>query len=122
MRTLNQERMPHDFSVANLRQSPSLHSRLDADYNGWWMCLIPTEIIREVGLALPAFIKWDDAEYSLRARDAGFPTVSVPGVALWHVSWVGKDDSIDWQAYFHGAEPNRGGSVALSGAAGRHPF
>lgn len=100
-RTLNQERMPHDFSVANLRQSPSLHSRLDADYNGWWMCLIPTEIIREVGLALPAFIKWDDAEYSLRAREAGFPTVSVPGVALWHVSWVGKDDSIDWQAYFH---------------------
>ncbi|MBN9178510.1 MAG: glycosyltransferase [Microbacterium sp.] len=100
-RTLNQERMPHDFSVANLRQSPLLHSRLDADYNGWWMCLIPKEVVREVGLALPAFIKWDDAEYSLRAREAGFPTVSVPGVALWHVSWVGKDDSIDWQAYFH---------------------
>lgn len=100
-RTLNQERMPHDFSIANLRQSPTLHARLDADYNGWWMCLIPTEIIRTVGLALPAFIKWDDAEYCLRAREAGFPTVSVPGVALWHVSWVGKDDSIDWQAYFH---------------------
>ncbi|MCT9818750.1 glycosyltransferase [Microbacterium sp. W1N] len=100
-RTLYQERMPHDFAVANLRQSPTLHMRLDADYNGWWMCLIPTEIIREIGLALPAFIKWDDAEYSLRARDAGYPTVSVPGVALWHVSWVGKDDSIDWQAYFH---------------------
>lgn len=100
-RTLYQERMPHDFAVANLRQSPTLHMRLDADYNGWWMCLIPTEIIREVGLSLPAFIKWDDAEYCLRARDAGYPTVSVPGVALWHVSWVGKDDSIDWQAYFH---------------------
>jgi galactofuranosylgalactofuranosylrhamnosyl-N-acetylglucosaminyl-diphospho-decaprenol beta-1,5/1,6-galactofuranosyltransferase len=100
-RTLYQERMPHDFSLANLRQSPILHQRLDSDYNGWWMCLIPTEIIREIGLSLPAFIKWDDAEYCLRARDAGYPTVSVPGVALWHVSWVGKDDSIDWQAYFH---------------------
>lgn len=100
-RTLNQDRMPHDFSVANLRQSPTLHARLDADYNGWWMCLIPTEVIREVGLSLPAFIKWDDAEFCLRAGEAGFPTVSVPGVALWHVSWVGKDDSIDWQAYFH---------------------
>src|SRR5690606_8464337 len=21
--------------------------------------------------------------------------------ALWHVSWVNKDDTIDWQAYFH---------------------
>ncbi|WP_409047300.1 glycosyltransferase [Microbacterium sp. HA-8] len=100
-RNLFQERMPHDFSVANLRQTPLLHARLDADYNGWWMCLIPTAILRDVGLALPAFIKWDDAEYCLRAGEAGYPTVSLPGVALWHVSWVGKDDSIDWQAYFH---------------------
>lgn len=100
-RALYQEKLPHDFSVANLRQTPMLHMRMDADYNGWWMCLLPVEVIREVGLALPAFIKWDDAEFSLRARDAGYPTVSVPGVALWHVSWVGKDDSIDWQAYFH---------------------
>ena len=100
-RTLNQERMPHDFSVANLRQTPELHARLDADYNGWWMCLIPVEVLRTVGLSLPAFIKWDDAEYCLRAGEAGFPTVSVPGVALWHVSWLGKDDSLDWQAYFH---------------------
>jgi galactofuranosylgalactofuranosylrhamnosyl-N-acetylglucosaminyl-diphospho-decaprenol beta-1,5/1,6-galactofuranosyltransferase len=100
-RNLFQERMPHDFRRANLRQSPLLHLRMDADYNGWWMCLIPVAAIREIGLSLPAFIKWDDAEFCLRAREAGFATVSMPGVALWHVSWVGKDDSIDWQAYFH---------------------
>ncbi|OCG73897.1 glycosyl transferase [Microbacterium sediminis] len=100
-RNLFQEEMPHDFREANLRQSPTLHMRMDADYNGWWMCLIPKAAIEKVGLALPAFIKWDDAEFALRAREAGFPTVSLPGVALWHVSWVGKDDSIDWQAYFH---------------------
>ncbi|MEJ1091108.1 glycosyltransferase [Microbacterium istanbulense] len=100
-RNLFQEEMPHDFGVANLRQSPLLHMRMDADYNGWWMCLIPLDAIRKVGLALPAFIKWDDAEFCLRAGEAGFPTVSLPGVALWHVSWVNKDDTIDWQAYFH---------------------
>lgn len=100
-RNLHQEVMPHDFARSNLRQSPILHQRLDSDYNGWWMCLIPTEVIRDIGLPLPAFIKWDDAEHCLRARSSGYPTVSVPGVALWHVSWVGKDDSIDWQAYFH---------------------
>ena len=100
-RNLYQESMPHDFGTANLRQSRLLHMRLDADYNGWWMCLIPVEAIRRVGLSLPAFIKWDDAEFCLRAGKAGFPTVSLPGVALWHVSWVNKDDSIDWQAYFH---------------------
>ncbi|WP_221585411.1 glycosyltransferase [Microbacterium sp. G2-8] len=100
-RSLYQEKMPHDFREANLRQSPLLHMRMDADYNGWWMCLIPKAAIEEVGLSLPAFIKWDDAEFCLRAREAGFPTVSLPGAALWHVSWVGKDDAIDWQAYYH---------------------
>jgi len=27
------------------------------DYNGWWMTLIPVEVIREIGLSLPLFIK-----------------------------------------------------------------
>jgi galactofuranosylgalactofuranosylrhamnosyl-N-acetylglucosaminyl-diphospho-decaprenol beta-1,5/1,6-galactofuranosyltransferase len=69
------------------------------------MCLIPTEVLRKVGLALPMFIKWDDAEFGLRASQHGFPTVSLPGVAVWHVPWHEKDDTIDWQAYFH--ERNR---------------
>jgi galactofuranosylgalactofuranosylrhamnosyl-N-acetylglucosaminyl-diphospho-decaprenol beta-1,5/1,6-galactofuranosyltransferase len=95
----------HDFSVANLRQTAWLHRRVDVDYNGWWMCLIPTKVIREIGLSLPLFIKWDDAEYGLRAREAGFATVSLPGAAVWHVSWIDKDDLVGWQAYFH--ERNR---------------
>ena len=95
----------HDFAVSGLRSSPILHRRWDADYNGWWMCLIPVRIIRDAGLPLPVFIKWDDAEYSLRARTLGFPTVSLPGAAVWHVSWADKDDAVDWQAYFH--ERNR---------------
>lgn len=95
----------HDFRQRNLRQTPWMHRRVDVDFNGWWMCLIPTAVIREIGLSLPVFIKWDDAEYSLRAKEAGFPTVSLPGAALWHVSWIDKDDSLGWQAYFH--ERNR---------------
>jgi galactofuranosylgalactofuranosylrhamnosyl-N-acetylglucosaminyl-diphospho-decaprenol beta-1,5/1,6-galactofuranosyltransferase len=91
----------HDFGRRNLRHTPWLHRRSDADYNGWWMCLIPTQVIRDLGLALPVFIKWDDAEYGLRARDAGYPTVSMPGVAAWHVTWQDKSDSVDWQAYYH---------------------
>ena len=91
----------HDFGRRNLRNTPWLHRRADSDYNGWWMCMIPTRIVREIGLALPVFIKWDDAEYALRARDNGYPTVSMPGVAAWHVPWLDKNDAQDWQAYFH---------------------
>ena len=91
----------HDFGRRNLRNTPWLHRRVDVDYNGWWMCLIPITIIRELGLALPVFIKWDDAEYGLRAAKAGYPTVSMPGVATWHIAWLDKNDAIDWGAYYH---------------------
>ncbi len=91
----------HDFLHANLRSTPWLHRRVDVDYNGWWMDLIPTQVIREIGLSLPVFIKWDDAEYGVRAKEAGYHTVSLPGAAVWHVSWIDKDDLVGWQAYFH---------------------
>ncbi|GAB3357567.1 glycosyltransferase [Modestobacter lapidis] len=91
----------HDFGEHSLRESPDLHRRIDVDYNGWWMCLIPRTVFEEIGMPLPVFIKWDDAEYGLRAFAAGYPTVSLPGTAIWHLSWGDKDDASDWQAYFH---------------------
>ena len=91
----------HNFARQSLQGTKWLHRRVDVDYNGWWMCLIPTQTIREIGLSLPMFIKWDDAEFGLRAQEAGYPTVTLPGVAVWHVPWHEKDDTIDWQAYFH---------------------
>jgi galactofuranosylgalactofuranosylrhamnosyl-N-acetylglucosaminyl-diphospho-decaprenol beta-1,5/1,6-galactofuranosyltransferase len=91
----------HDFGQANLRQTTWLHRRYDVDYNGWWMSLLPISTVKEIGLSLPIFIKWDDAEFSLRAREYGVPTVTLPGAAVWHVSWVDKDDTHDWQAFFH---------------------
>ena len=65
------------------------------------MCLIPRVVLEEVGLSLPVFIKWDDSEFGLRAKEAGYPTVSFPGAAVWHVPWTDKNDGVDWQSYFH---------------------
>ena len=95
----------HHLDQASLRSTRVLHRRVDVDYNGWWMTLIPISVVREIGLSLPLFIKWDDAEYSLRAQKAGVPTVTLPGAAVWHVPWTDKDDTLDWQAYYH--ERNR---------------
>lgn len=83
------------------KSSADLHRRIDVDYNGWWMCLIPRVVAETIGQPLPLFIKWDDAEYGLRAGQHGFPTATWPGIAIWHMAWSGKDDAIDWQAYFH---------------------
>lgn len=91
----------HDFSGYPLLTTRWLHHRADDGYNGWWMCLIPTRALRETGYSLPFFLKWDDAEYGLRAAELGYRTVSFPGAAIWHVAWVDKDDAVDWQVYFH---------------------
>ncbi|WP_426324268.1 glycosyltransferase [Microbacterium sp. E-13] len=112
-----------DLATATIENTPALSRRVDVDFNGWWMCLVPVPLVRTAGASLPLFIKWDDAEFGLRAADAGVGTVSLPGAALWHMPWTAKDDGLDWQAYFqlrnrivaallHGGR--RGGGVLTS--------
>ncbi|BBZ65024.1 galactofuranosyl transferase GlfT2 [Mycolicibacterium insubricum] len=98
----------HDFAKHPLiddspdnAKSLLLHRRIDVDFNGWWMCMIPRAVAEELGQPVPLFIKWDDVEYGLRAAEHGYPTVTMPGTAIWHMAWSDKDDAIDWQAYFH---------------------
>ncbi len=90
-----------DFAARNLRSSRWLHKRVDVDFNGWFMCLIPRQVLAEIGLSLPLFLKWDDSEFGLRAKAAGYPTVTFPGAAVWHVPWTDKNDALDWQSFFH---------------------
>jgi galactofuranosylgalactofuranosylrhamnosyl-N-acetylglucosaminyl-diphospho-decaprenol beta-1,5/1,6-galactofuranosyltransferase len=94
-------KVDHDFGQFSLRESPELHRRIDATYNGWWMCLFPREVVEQNGLPLPLFIKCDDAEYSLRAGAHDVPTVTLPGSAVWHEPWTDKNDTKDWTVYFH---------------------
>ncbi|SFR42186.1 galactofuranosylgalactofuranosylrhamnosyl-N-acetylglucosaminyl-diphospho-decaprenol beta-1,5/1,6-galactofuranosyltransferase [Microbacterium azadirachtae] len=89
-----------DLAAHPLESTPGLRRFRPVDFNGWWMCLVPTQVVRAVGASLPLFIKWDDAEFGLRAAAAGHRTLTIPGVALWHVPWTSKDDGLDWQAYF----------------------
>ena len=90
----------HDFARRPLRDTPERHQRIDSDFNGWWTCLIPVAVIRDVGLSLPVFIKFDDTEYCLRAKEHGYPTVCLPGLAVWHQAWHAKDPGRTWEEYF----------------------
>jgi galactofuranosylgalactofuranosylrhamnosyl-N-acetylglucosaminyl-diphospho-decaprenol beta-1,5/1,6-galactofuranosyltransferase len=73
--------------------------RVDADYNAWWSCLIPAEVVAKIGLPLPLFFQWDDVEYGYRARANGFATVTLPGAGLWHADFDWKDAD-KWNEYF----------------------
>lgn len=90
----------HDFAARPFRSSTFWHALQRSDYNGWWFCLIPTDLLRDIGLSLPLFLKGDDAEFGRRARAAGVETVSLPGVAVWHLGWGGKAPTRSWEAYF----------------------
>ncbi|TNC21824.1 glycosyltransferase [Amycolatopsis alkalitolerans] len=73
--------------------------RVDAEYNAWWSCVIPPQVLAGVGYPLPMFFQWDDIEYGLRARDAGFATVTLAGAGVWHADFSWKDWD-DWSRYF----------------------
>ena len=106
----------HDLAAAGLVESPWMHRRVDVDYTAWWMCLIPVEVLKAVGLSAPFFIAWDDAEFGVRAAAYGFPTVTLPGVAIWHMPFTTKADASDWKTYFE--ERNRLITALLHAAPG----
>ena len=65
--------------------------RLGVDYNAWWTCLVPSQVIDEIGLALPLFFQVDDVDFAYRAAAAGYPTETIPGSAVWHADFYWKD-------------------------------
>ena len=51
------------------------------NYNGWFLCCIPVEIIREDNLPLPLFVRGDDQEFAKRNRAK---IITMNGIAVWH--------------------------------------
>ncbi|MFC8731673.1 glycosyltransferase [Luteimicrobium sp. NPDC057192] len=70
-----------------------------AQYGGWWGCLVPAGASDDLGLAAPFFLKWDDAEYGLRAGRAGYDVRTLPGFAVRHPTWATKGTSSSWSSW-----------------------
>jgi galactofuranosylgalactofuranosylrhamnosyl-N-acetylglucosaminyl-diphospho-decaprenol beta-1,5/1,6-galactofuranosyltransferase len=71
-----------------------------ANYNGWFYCCIPTQIIHENNLPLPIFIHYDDIEYGVRNI---LPVITINGICVWHPTPDGKAPL--WMTYYN--ERNR---------------
>jgi len=85
----------------DLREPEALDALLDPSamhFNGWWMFGFPKQWVERVGMPLPCFIRGDDIEFGLRLHEAGLPTVTLPGVGIWHEPFYLKLGG--WQLYY----------------------
>lgn len=78
------------FDAMAVRETPN--------YAGWWGALLPPGMVSEVGLPAPFFLKWDDAEYGLRATKRGYEFMALPGTGVWHPTWGAHKTLTTWVA------------------------
>ncbi len=67
-------------------------------YNGWWFFAFPLVVLQRAGLPLPLFLRGDDLEFGCRLMRQGVPTVSPPGIAVWHEPCERKGRG--WHAFY----------------------
>ena len=61
-----------------------------AEYNAWWYCCFPLEIVTEENLPLPLFIRGDDVEYGIRNMKQ---LILMNGICVWHEPFENKYSS-----------------------------
>ncbi|MEP7018305.1 MAG: glycosyltransferase [Actinomycetota bacterium] len=98
-------RLNLDLAHSPVSDHRSLGPARSIDLQPSSMSLIPRAVVVGIGLPLPFFRTWDDVEFGLRAKAAGFVSVVLPGTASWQ-QHLDADANVDanadagWQAYF----------------------
>ncbi len=88
----------HNIDLSDHGEQWRFDSPVGTDFNAWWFCILPLEPCRNMGLPTPVFIRGDDFEYGQRLAHAGVPTVTLPGIAVWHEPFYAKAQG--WQSYY----------------------
>ncbi len=60
------------------------------EYNAWWYCCFPMDIVNADNLPLPIFIRGDDLEYGLRNMKT---LILMNGICVWHEPFENKYSS-----------------------------
>jgi galactofuranosylgalactofuranosylrhamnosyl-N-acetylglucosaminyl-diphospho-decaprenol beta-1,5/1,6-galactofuranosyltransferase len=104
----NENLQPHPFAVVpintklNLEEDKSINSLIhekQADYGGFWFFAFSRQIVQEIGLPIPCFIRMDDIEFGLRIKQkAKQQIIAFPGIAVWHEPFYAKNPV--WTEYY----------------------
>ncbi|MGN1457734.1 MAG: hypothetical protein ACI4XP_07245 [Acutalibacteraceae bacterium] len=60
------------------------------EFNAWWYCAFPADVISDSNLPLPLFIRGDDVEYGLRNMKH---LILMNGICVWHEPFENKYSS-----------------------------
>lgn len=88
----------HQADLSDPARLGLFNAPVGTDYNAWWFCILPLADVARIGLPAPVFIRGDDFEYGQRLAAAGVPTVTLPGIGVWHEPFYAKPTS--WQDYY----------------------
>lgn len=86
----------------DLRDINSLNKLLvedHIDYGGFWFFSFSKELVEQIKLPLPLFIKIDDIEFCLRIKNLGSKVVAFPSIAVWHQPASAKN--LNWETYYY---------------------
>lgn len=61
-----------------------------AQFNAWWYCAFPADIVTDNNLPMPIFIRGDDVEYGLRNMKH---LILMNGICVWHEPFENKYSS-----------------------------
>jgi galactofuranosylgalactofuranosylrhamnosyl-N-acetylglucosaminyl-diphospho-decaprenol beta-1,5/1,6-galactofuranosyltransferase len=86
----------------DLREPSTLNLLLqdeEVDYGGFWYFAFSKEVVDNIGLPLPFFIKVDDIEFCLRVKQyLNNAIVAFPAFAVWHEPFYAKNPV--WDIYY----------------------
>lgn len=88
----------HNVDLSDPGQLWQFNTPVKTDYNAWWFCILPVERARALALPAPIFIRGDDFEYGQRLARDGVPTITLPGIGVWHEPFYAKPTG--WQNYY----------------------
>jgi galactofuranosylgalactofuranosylrhamnosyl-N-acetylglucosaminyl-diphospho-decaprenol beta-1,5/1,6-galactofuranosyltransferase len=86
----------------DLREASSLNRLLveeKIDYGGFWFFSFSKEVVDQIKLPLPLFIKVDDIEFCLRIKNLWGKIVPFPSIAVWHQPASAKN--LNWETYYY---------------------
>ena len=79
-----------DYDLRDVKSVVLNEIEESSQYNAWWYCAFPANVVNDENLPLPIFIRGDDIEYGLRNMRH---LILMNGICVWHEPFENKYSS-----------------------------